>query len=187
MALHSLDRRGAREDERFCRPPARSRSRPSGRSGCNDAGALGACPEARGVEGRCCLETAKQAFSLPWISGGNMRRFCSSVPKTATGCRPMMSPHMHGRSAREARARITGQWFDHHRGLGDAKATAYHIRAAGRCSSQPPSASASVQLVRKAADAVALAEPVGTVEAGATLPPWFRGFRVLRCRNYGRP
>src|SRR5262249_51763394 len=32
--------------------------------------------------------TAKQALSLPAISGGSMRRFCSSVPNTTTGWRP---------------------------------------------------------------------------------------------------
>jgi hypothetical protein len=34
--------------------------------------------------------TAKQALSLPAISGGSMRRFCSSLPNTTTGCRPKM-------------------------------------------------------------------------------------------------
>ena len=32
--------------------------------------------------------TAKQAFSLPAISGGRKRRFCSSLPNTTTGCSP---------------------------------------------------------------------------------------------------
>ena len=34
--------------------------------------------------------TAKQARSLPAMSGGNQRLFCSSVPKTTTGFRPKM-------------------------------------------------------------------------------------------------
>src|SRR3954469_11548981 len=34
--------------------------------------------------------TAKQARSFPSMSGGSMRRFCSSVPKTTTGLRPKM-------------------------------------------------------------------------------------------------
>ena len=34
--------------------------------------------------------TAKQDFSLPAISGGRKRRFCSSVPNTTTGFRPKM-------------------------------------------------------------------------------------------------
>ncbi len=34
--------------------------------------------------------TAKQAFSVPAISGGRKRRFCSSVPNTTTGLRPKM-------------------------------------------------------------------------------------------------
>ena len=34
--------------------------------------------------------TAKHARSLPWMSGGSMRRFCSSVPNTTTGLRPKM-------------------------------------------------------------------------------------------------
>jgi len=34
--------------------------------------------------------TPKQALSLPWISGGSQRFFCSSVPNTTTGCRPKM-------------------------------------------------------------------------------------------------
>jgi hypothetical protein len=34
--------------------------------------------------------TAKQDFSLPAISGGRKRRFCSSVPNTTTGLRPKM-------------------------------------------------------------------------------------------------
>ena len=32
--------------------------------------------------------TPKQARSVPSISGGSMRRFCSSVPNTTTGCGP---------------------------------------------------------------------------------------------------
>jgi hypothetical protein len=34
--------------------------------------------------------TPKQALSLPSISGGSQRRFCSALPKTTTGCRPKM-------------------------------------------------------------------------------------------------
>ena len=34
--------------------------------------------------------TAKQVFSLPAINGGRKRCFCSSVPKTTTGCSPKM-------------------------------------------------------------------------------------------------
>ena len=34
--------------------------------------------------------TAKQAFSLPAISGGRKRRFCSSVPNITTGLSPKM-------------------------------------------------------------------------------------------------
>ena len=34
--------------------------------------------------------TAKQVFSSPAIRGGRNRRFCSSVPKTTTGCNPKM-------------------------------------------------------------------------------------------------
>ena len=34
--------------------------------------------------------TAKQAFSLPAISGGRKRCFCSSVPNITTGWRPKM-------------------------------------------------------------------------------------------------
>ena len=34
--------------------------------------------------------TAKQARSLPAMSGGSMRFFCSSVPNTTTGFRPKM-------------------------------------------------------------------------------------------------
>ena len=34
--------------------------------------------------------TAKQAFSVPAISGGRKRAFCSSLPNTTTGLRPKM-------------------------------------------------------------------------------------------------
>jgi hypothetical protein len=34
--------------------------------------------------------TAKQARCLPWMSGGSMRAFCSSVPNTTTGLSPKM-------------------------------------------------------------------------------------------------
>ena len=34
--------------------------------------------------------TPKQALSSPRISGGSMRRFCASLPKTTTGSRPKM-------------------------------------------------------------------------------------------------
>ena len=34
--------------------------------------------------------TAKQALSLPAISGGSMRFFCSSLPNTTTGLSPKM-------------------------------------------------------------------------------------------------
>ena len=34
--------------------------------------------------------TAKHAFSVPAMSGGRKRRFCSSVPNTTTGLSPKM-------------------------------------------------------------------------------------------------
>jgi len=88
---------------------------------------------------------------------------------------------MHGRSAREARARL-GNGLHHHRGLGDAQATATIF--GWQADAQPAAiGERTVQLVRKAADAVTL-EPVGIVEAGANFAYGFAdGFVFFRCRK----
>ena len=115
--------------------------------------------------------TAKQVFSLPAISGGRKRRFCSSVPKTTTGCSPKM--FMWIAEAPLNPAPDCGDRLHQDRRLGDAEpAAAIFLRH--RDAEPAGLGHRLVKLVRKAALGVLL-QPVIVAEALRTAAPPRRG------------
>jgi hypothetical protein len=129
------------------------------------AGALGARLEARGVEAGVGLGDGEAGLFLALDQRRQHPALLFFGAEDRDGLQAE-DVHVHGRSARQARARLR-DGLHHHRGFGDAQATATVF---GRqADAQPATVSErAVQLVRKAADAVAL-EPVSVVEAGANL------------------
>ena len=119
--------------------------------------------------------TAKQAFSLPAISGGRKRCCCSLVPNTTTGCSPKMFM-CTAEAPREPGARLRHR-LHHDRRLGDAEpAAAVFLRH--RDAEPAALGHRLVEFVRKPALGVLL-QPVRVVEPRAQPRHRLADFQLL--------
>ena len=187
-ASRSASRRCADPGSASCAPPAgscwraqRSRPRPSGRRRCS-----GRRRGARRFLTRVVSDptlgsvTPKQARSEPATRGGSMRRFCSSVPNTTTGCGPNRF-----RCTDTGRRAAPPKCAHHHRGRRNPEAGAAVFL--GHRHAEPAAARDGLaELAGPATVAVAL-EPVVGAEIGADGLDGVAGSPAGRRRNRSSP